>query len=618
MFLSKHTSNQGHSTSQNRYKILLLQNSPGEGNNAPRKQNCTLPKSQTYKSQIPRSLVFESASAKFNKQTKSKKNQQKRKKIKRLQQKLLTHVIPTNGLVKRNKTSVANKKNNGTEISKYNVEYQLIARLHGLQGRGIQTQVLIMPHASKVKAPSEWEQWLCSSHWWFVTATIKNNTEYLKIRGLEDKYTHELFVEGSLVDNGQIKFRDYYVRVDTRSRYVNIINHIRPAVGIPEMALNNIRIVGDCTALGVLVMDEDTIGSYLQVCVNRANAYYSVLTHAAWGSSAQISERRLRDIPVSQGDIVVIIGVNSAFGLFFDASCKENNIPIYCTQPNFERPHCLGEVFLDKKHTNSKGNKKAGEILFEKLFINPMKLHTTAMFKHFFRGVLSHAESTWDRVWKDFSSNAYFMLFIQNLEKHRGVSEEGGTVVMNCNPFTLGHLYLLETAATQVDILFVFVVEEDRSEFPFSKRFGLVVGGVTHLPHVVILPSGQFIISAVTLPEYFVKDQSPNIRVDATMDVEIFCRWIAPALGVCVRFVGEEPFDRVTLQYNNIMQRMMPTFDLRLKLTPRKFFGGTPISASRVRLLLKKGQFEVIASIVPESTFSYLQKKCKESLEKKK
>ena len=45
---------------------------------------------------------------------------------------------------------------------------------------------------------------------------------------------------------------------------------------------------------------------------------------------------------------------------------------------------------------------------------------------------------------------------------------------MNCNPMTKGHLHLLETARKFVDYLYVFVVEEDKSDIPFAVRYAMV------------------------------------------------------------------------------------------------------------------------------------------------
>lgn len=53
-----------------------------------------------------------------------------------------------------------------------------------------------------------------------------------------------------------------------------------------------------------------------------------------------------------------------------------------------------------------------------------------------------------------------------------------GSIVMNCNPFTLGHRYLIEYASKYVDYLYIFVVEEDKSFFPFSDRIDLIKKGL--------------------------------------------------------------------------------------------------------------------------------------------
>ena len=49
-----------------------------------------------------------------------------------------------------------------------------------------------------------------------------------------------------------------------------------------------------------------------------------------------------------------------------------------------------------------------------------------------------------------------------------------GVVVMNANPFTLGHRYLLEQASKQVDTLYVIPVKEDVSLFPYAERLEMI------------------------------------------------------------------------------------------------------------------------------------------------
>ena len=113
-----------------------------------------------------------------------------------------------------------------------------------------------------------------------------------------------------------------------------------------------------------------------------------------------------------------------------------------------------------------------------------------------------------------------------------------GCIVMNANPFTLGHEYLVEYAAARVDKLFIMVVSEDKSEFTFDERFELVRRGTKKFHNVEVLPSGKFVISQRTFSGYFNKENLQDVQVDSSQDVEIFAREIAPALGVTIRFVG--------------------------------------------------------------------------------
>ena len=47
---------------------------------------------------------------------------------------------------------------------------------------------------------------------------------------------------------------------------------------------------------------------------------------------------------------------------------------------------------------------------------------------------------------------------------------QASCLVMNCNPFTLGHRYLIEKAAHESNRVFVFVVEENASLFSFAEE----------------------------------------------------------------------------------------------------------------------------------------------------
>lgn len=198
-----------------------------------------------------------------------------------------------------------------------------------------------------------------------------------------------------------------------------------------------------------------------------------------------------------------------------------------------------------------------------------------------------------------------FPSYLSRLEKtaRPGVS---GAIVMNANPFTLGHQYLVETAAGRCDTLHLFLLSEDASLVPFGVRKQLVQAGTAHLKNVVLHDSGPYIISNATFPSYFLKDDSAVIQGHAKLDLTIFVR-IARALGVTVRFVGEEPTSQVTGLYNEIMTAQLPENGIDCVILPRKQALGKAISASTVRAALQAGDWQTLSQLVPQTTLDYFR-----------
>lgn len=196
--------------------------------------------------------------------------------------------------------------------------------------------------------------------------------------------------------------------------------------------------------------------------------------------------------------------------------------------------------------------------------------------------------------------------FVASLERpeHPGTV---GAIVANCNPFTLGHLYLAEQAAAAVDTLHLFVLSEDKSFFPAADRLELVRQGVAHLKNVFVHPTGDYLISAATFPTYFIKDKDRVPEIRCRLDLEIFANYFAPALGITRRFVGTEPLSPVTDAYNRQMMAFLPQKGIQVTLIPRKELDGGPISASRVRALLETRDWAALERLVPPTTFAYLQ-----------
>lgn len=183
---------------------------------------------------------------------------------------------------------------------------------------------------------------------------------------------------------------------------------------------------------------------------------------------------------------------------------------------------------------------------------------------------------------------------------------DAAAVVMNANPFTLGHLHLVERAAAESGTVHLFVLSEEAGPIPFAVRRQLVREGVAHLRNVVCHDSGPYIISSATFPSYFLKDGDDAIRVHAALDLQLFGQ-IAACLNIRRRYVGEEPASRVTGLYNALMARELPEKGIECRIIPRLEAAGAPVSASTVRQAIHDGRMEDIRSLVPESTWRFFR-----------
>lgn len=207
-----------------------------------------------------------------------------------------------------------------------------------------------------------------------------------------------------------------------------------------------------------------------------------------------------------------------------------------------------------------------------------------------------------------------------------------GAIVMNANPFTKGHRYLVEQAASQVDNLYVIVVKEDRSRFPYVERKAMIEAGCAGLDNVVVCEGSDYAISAATFPTYFLKKLDDATDTQIALDLDLFVNHIAQPLGVTVRFAGSEPEDALTRRYNELMAEILPGTSvavvrqahqpdpelvkgsaLRQARRPIDFVEiprleqkGNPISATSLRRALDKGNLKEAMEYIPVSSTPYM------------
>lgn len=196
-----------------------------------------------------------------------------------------------------------------------------------------------------------------------------------------------------------------------------------------------------------------------------------------------------------------------------------------------------------------------------------------------------------------------FARYCAALERERRPGA-AAAIVMNANPFTLGHLHLVERAAAEYETVHLFVLSEEAGPIPFAVRRRLVREGTAHLPNVVCHDSGPYMISSATFPSYFLPDEDTVIRTHAALDLALFSR-IAPRLNILCRYVGEEPASHVTALYNREMARRLPQAGIQCRVIPRLERGGRPVSASTVRQALHDGEPERVRDMLPPSTLRF-------------
>ena len=225
-----------------------------------------------------------------------------------------------------------------------------------------------------------------------------------------------------------------------------------------------------------------------------------------------------------------------------------------------------------------------------------------------FRSLFFYTIAKTDKVLLMENRNEAIHDFLAGLctEKPTGII---GAIVMNANPFTLGHRYLIETAAKKCGRVYVFVVSEDKSRFSASDRMEMVKIGTEDIPNVTVMPTGPYLVSGATFPTYFLKERENVAQVQCLLDVCIFATYFVPKFSIQYRFVGTEPLSPMTDQYNEALKAGLSKSGITVCEIPRLQVNGTVVSASKVRELLDKHDIQGVKSLVPSTTFEYLKTK---------
>ncbi len=366
---------------------------------------------------------------------------------------------------------------------------------------------------------------------------------------------------------------------DCESEFFNVAEGERRTSGQPKEYSKTIYFVGPCFVYGHYVEDKYTIESFLQKYINDGGHNIKVVNYGILQKEKELV--RIKELPLKCGDIVIVYVYDINI-----PGIPEINLMNVLRNHDIE----IGWVLDDMRHCNHKVNALYAEAIYDALG-DALSEKTERLGEK-----IGESEETIKTVYID----RYFADF--DFKQYGKV----GAIVMNCNPFTYGHRYLIEQALKIVEFLILFVVEEDASLFSFTERFRMVCDGTRGLENVMAVPSGPFILSKTTFPEYFVKETDEDIVRNVEWDITCFAEKIAPHLNISCRFVGEEPEDAVTNEYNLAMKRILPTKGIEIIEIPRKEHSGRCISGSLARKCLEEADMKRLRELVPESTVEVL------------
>lgn len=188
-------------------------------------------------------------------------------------------------------------------------------------------------------------------------------------------------------------------------------------------------------------------------------------------------------------------------------------------------------------------------------------------------------------------------------------------IVINANPFTTGHRYLVELAAKRSTTVLVFVIEgkpESGSmgnhentgiEFSFQERFNMTQACLMDIGNVTVLPSGPYIISRNDYPTAFLKEKLSNASAHAILDSQVFCH-ICKALGIKMAFAGDEPRDELSEIHLNALRKECAKEGITLRVAERKRLEDKYISSALARIAIAHGDIDTLGAILPGPVYN--------------
>lgn len=390
------------------------------------------------------------------------------------------------------------------------------------------------------------------------------------------------------------------ILLDRKEDHYNIINGKRYTTDVPYSASQRVHMFGPCSVMGLCVADEMTICSILQRHLNGVGYDAKVYNHGlAYGNDQLNDLVAMMDEPVRSGDCVIWF---SAFDKINLSTFENQSIPIVDVAQCVKG---LKDWYLDNPfHCNGQANSRIAAGIFNHLKNIPPS------------HIASESSSLIDSMKIDLHHNPYSILNSTELNSYEEYLEQfrcssnvkiKGAVVLNANPCTLGHLYLIKEALKYVDFLYVFLVEDSTGNLPYIEREFMLKESLKYNKRVRVIRGGSIMTSEKIFPEYFNRSSKPS-KVSLVLAHRCFGQVVSKKLGVTYRFFGTEPNDPLTRALNESACEILPKYGIKPIFVERMSIEGKYVSAKNVRLLLEDKLYSKLARLVPFSTYKRLLK----------
>lgn len=375
-------------------------------------------------------------------------------------------------------------------------------------------------------------------------------------------------------------------KVNKVGKYYNIVDGRRKTLYQPKEFIGTIYLIGLCVIAGGYVEDQYTIASWLQKKLLEKGYPYRVENYGM--EMRKDIENRLDEIGVYDSNDLVIF--HSWIG-------EAVHVPDISLEEIFRINQIPGNWVIDAyPHCNHKANQLVSEALFE--MIEPKLLHERE------GKCVEKIRINFRQVMKEYVRHQYLDFVFSDFSGKNKKSI--GAIVMEGCPFNIGHRYLIEQAKMQVDFLILFVLEEDTFFFPFKDRLKLIEEGTKDIPNIMIVPSGDFILSRYNFPEYYSREWDARAPVNAEYDINVFADYIAGPLGITHRFAGAEPKGKIKKVYYEAMRRILPQKGISFVEIQRMKRDDGIVSTSVIQSYLASKEYDKALNLVPESTKQYL------------